>query len=111
MKYSSRNLYALSLVFLFSVFTNTGLAESLSEQLDDQMAKFLQSREKGMRINEKKNRVYLSSIFKWFKEDFESKGGVVKYISQYVSADEKKVLNNSKLKVSYMDYDWKINGR
>jgi len=35
MKYSSRNLYALSLVFLFSVFTNTGLAESLSEQLDE----------------------------------------------------------------------------
>ena len=83
----------------------------LNEQLDDQMEKFLQSREKGMKLDEKKNRVYLSSIFKWFKKDFESKGGVVKYISQYISAEEKKVLNNSKLKVSYMDYDWKINGR
>ena len=83
----------------------------LNEQLDDQMEKFLQSREKGMKLDEKKNRVYLSSIFKWFKKDFESKGGVVKYISQYVPAEEKKVLNNSKLKVSYMDYDWKINGR
>jgi hypothetical protein len=84
--------------------------EKLNEQLDDQMEKFLQSRKKGMKLDEKKNRVYLSSIFKWFKEDFESRGGVVKYISQYVPADEKKVLNNSKLKISYMDYNWNING-
>jgi hypothetical protein len=85
--------------------------QKLSEQLDDQMAKFLQSREKGMRINEKKNRVYLSSIFKWFKEDFESKGGVLKYISQYAREEEKRILINSKLDISYMDYNWKINGR
>lgn len=83
----------------------------LDEQLDDQMEMFLQSREKGMRLDEKKNRVYISSIFKWFKEDFESKGGVVKYISQYTHGEEKKVLNNSKLKISYMDYNWDINGR
>lgn len=85
--------------------------EKLNEQLDDQMAKFLQSREKGMKLNEKKNRVYLSSIFKWFEEDFESKGGILKHISQYVPEGDKKALNNSKLKISYMDYNWKINGR
>ena len=84
--------------------------EKLNEQLDDQMKKFLQSREKGMKLDEKKNRVYLSSIFKWFKEDFESKGGVLKYISRYVSAEEKKALNDSTLKISYMDYNWNING-
>jgi len=82
----------------------------LNEQLDDQMKKFLQSREKGMKLDGKKNRVYLSSIFKWFKEDFESKGGVLKYISRYVSAEEKKALNDSTLKISYMDYNWNING-
>ncbi len=85
--------------------------EKLNDQLDDQMEKFLQSREKGMRLDEMKNRIYLSSIFKWFKEDFEGKGGVLKYISQYVSTEKKKVMNNSKLKISYMDYNWKINGR
>jgi hypothetical protein len=85
--------------------------ENLNEQLDDQMKKFLLSRQKGMKLDGKKNRVYLSSIFNWFKEDFESKGGVLNHISQYVSAEEKKALNNSKLKTSYMDYNWKINGR
>jgi hypothetical protein len=84
--------------------------EKLNEQLDDQMEKFLQSRQKGMKLDGKINRVYLSSIFNWFKEDFESRGGVLMYISQYVPAEEKKALNNSKLKISYMDYNWKING-
>lgn len=84
--------------------------EKLNEQLDDQMAKFLQSREKGMKLDGKKKRVYLSSIFEWFEEDFEGKGGVLKYISQYVLAEEKKVLSTSKLKISYMDYNWNING-
>jgi hypothetical protein len=84
--------------------------EKLNEQLDDQMEKFLQSRQKGMKLDGKKNRVYLSSIFKWFKQDFEGKGGIIKYISQYVTAEEKKVMNHSKLEIIYMDYNWNING-
>ena len=85
--------------------------EKLNEQLDDQMEKFLQSREKGMKLDGKKNRVYLSSIFNGIEEEFESKGGVLNYISQYVPAEEKKALNNYKKKFLYMDYNWKINGR
>ena len=77
----------------------------LNEQLDDQMEKFLRSREKGMKLDERKNRVYLSAIFKWFAEDFESRGGVLKYIGQYVTAEERKVLNNSKIKISYLYYN------
>jgi hypothetical protein len=84
-------------------------AESLNEQLNDQMKMFLQSSEKGMRIDKKDNRVYLSSIFKWFKDDFESRGGVLKFISKYVSPEEAKVLNNSRIDVSYLDYNWNVN--
>ena len=85
--------------------------DKLNEQLDDQLEKFLLSREKGMKLDGKKNRVYLSSIFKWFKQDFEGKGGVIKYISQYVTAEKKKVMNHAKLEIIYMDYNWNINGR
>ena len=84
-------------------------AGKLNEQLDDQMEKFLRSRGKGMKLDEQKNRVYLSAIFKWFAEDFESRGGVLKYIGQYVTAEERKVLNNSKIKISYLHYNWNIN--
>ncbi|MEC4678461.1 MAG: DUF547 domain-containing protein, partial [Nitrospirota bacterium] len=48
--------------------------ERLNEQLDDQVKKFLENTGKGMKIDEKKKRVYVSSIFKWFGEDFESQG-------------------------------------
>lgn len=85
--------------------------EKLNDQLDDQMKKFLQSREKGMKLDGKKSRVYLSSIFKWFEEDFESRGGVLKFISQYISAEEKAIMDNSSIRISYLDYNWKVNGR
>lgn len=84
--------------------------ENLDEQLDDQMKKFLSSKEKGMKLDAGKNKVYLSSIFKWFKEDFKSRGGVLKFIGKYVSPADSKALSNSKIKVSYLDYNWKVNG-
>ena len=85
-------------------------ADSLNEQLNDQMKRFLQSSEKGMRIDKKEKRVYLSSIFKWFKDDFESRGGVLKFISQYVSPEAAKELVSSQIDISYLDYNWNING-
>jgi hypothetical protein len=83
---------------------------SLNEQLNDQMKLFLLSSEKGMRIDKKSNRVYLSSIFKWFKDDFESRGGVLKFISNYVSPEAAKELVDPRIDVSYLDYNWGVNG-
>jgi hypothetical protein len=85
-------------------------ADKLNEQLIDQMKRFLQSSEKGMRMDKKNNRVYLSLIFKWFKDDFESMGGVLKVISNYVSPEAAKALMNPSIDVSYFDYNWGING-
>ena len=82
---------------------------SLNEQLDDQMKVFLKSSEKGMKIDNKKNRVYLSSIFKWFEDDFESRGGVLKFIANYVSPDVAKKLTRSGIKIYYLEYNWAIN--
>jgi hypothetical protein len=83
--------------------------DKLDEQLDDQMRLFLRSREKGMRFDEQNKQVYLSLIFKWFAEDFENHGGVVQYIGKYITAEENSFLNYPKIKISYLDYNWKIN--
>jgi hypothetical protein len=74
------------------------------------MKMFIESTEKGMKIDKVKNRVYLSSIFKWFEDDFESRGGVLKFISNYVSPEAAKELQSSKIKVSYLKYNWGVNG-
>ena len=81
----------------------------LNEQLDDQMKVFLKSSEKGMKIDNERNRVYLSSIFKWFEDDFKSRGGVLKFIANYVSPDVEKKLTRSGIKIYYLEYNWAIN--
>jgi uncharacterized protein DUF547 len=84
-------------------------AERLNEQLDDQMRKFLENKGKGLRVDAKKKRIYLSAIFKWFKEDFDAQGGVVSFISQYASPSEKKNLQEFGKKLKYLDYNWDLN--
>jgi hypothetical protein len=84
-------------------------ADRLDEQLDDQVKKFLENTGKGMKIDEKKKRVYVSSIFKWFDEDFESQGGVTGFISQHVSPSRKKIFEKYSGKIKYLDYNWDLN--
>lgn len=81
----------------------------LNEQLDDQMRMFLKSSGKGMKLDIKSNRVYLSSIFKWFEDDFESRGGVLKFIGSYVSPEVANKLTRSGIKISYLAYNWSVN--
>jgi len=85
-------------------------AENLNAQLDDQVKRFLENRGKGLRIEKEEGKVWLSSIFKWFKEDFESNGGVLAFVSKYVSQNEAIYLKRERVKISYMNYDWNLNG-
>jgi hypothetical protein len=54
--------------------------------------------------------LYVSSIFKWFSEDF---GDDIKgFVSKYARGEMKKQLDEqaSTLQVKYLDYDWSLNG-
>lgn len=84
-------------------------AEKLDKQLDDQLTKFLANQGKGLKIDSADNKIYLSSIFKWFEEDFESRGGVVPYLTKYVDSEYMATLKSGKLKTKYLDYDWGLN--
>ena len=83
--------------------------EKLNEQLDTQMRGFLANPGKGMRLDVSSKKVFLSPIFDWFKEDFESQGGVLKFIHPYVARKVRQVLKNSNPRVFYMDYNWRVN--
>lgn len=48
--------------------------------------------------------IQVSSIFSWFKEDFTKKGSLIDFLNQY-----SKVKIKSSAKVSYLDYNWKLN--
>jgi hypothetical protein len=57
------------------------------------------------------NTLYVSSIFKWYSEDF--KDGIVGFFRQYAEDDLKGRLQKrgGEIKVEYLDYDWSLNGK
>ncbi len=96
--------------------------EQLDEQLDDQTRRFLSNPQK-FRLDRTGERVSLSSIFKWFGEDFvktygteekfaghrPSERAVLNFISRYVEAADREYLVSAKYKIAYLDYDWSLN--
>ena len=80
----------------------------LDQQLNE-MARAFINHPKRNRLEGKK--LYVSSIFKWFKEDFND--DIVGFFQEYAQGDLKKGLasNREEIKVKYLSYDWSLNGR
>lgn len=58
------------------------------------------------------NRLLVSSIFKWYKNDFGGKNGIINIILKYLNNEEKKEFlsnNRKKIKIEYLYYDWNLN--
>ena len=53
-----------------------------------------------------RNNVKLSKIFEWFKEDFTKKSSLIDFINKYSNT---KV--DTKAKISFLKYDWSLNGK
>ncbi|MEG3755271.1 DUF547 domain-containing protein [Psychromonas arctica] len=90
-------------------------ADKLEQQLTQQTERFLTD---SSRNYIKGNNIYLSSIFKWYDEDFETgfRGtkSIQGFINLYVDAlqlteAQQSTLKNQKFKVKYLDYDWNLN--
>jgi len=77
-------------------------AANLNAQLNEQAASFLSNTAKGARFNH--GQLQLSSIFKWFADDFQHVGGVIAFIQQHSSIKAQKI-------DAYLDYDWSLNGK
>jgi len=100
------------------------VGEKLDAQLNDDTRKFLNSK-KGLQIDRNKKIVYLTSIFKWFGEDFVNKyapksgfegfnrteQAVLNFVSRYVSQEDQKYLQTGNYSIKYLDYDWSLNER
>ena len=78
------------------------VAERLEQQLSEQTRQFLGQEGKGASIRD--NKVKLSSIFKWFEEDFDSVGGLKVFVQSYLDLDRKDWEIDG-----FLDYDWSVN--
>ena len=96
-------------------------SEKLDVQLDDQTKKFITS-DRGFKIDRKQKIVYLSSIFKWYGQDWIASYGtenkftgskkeraVLNFISQYLNSQDRQYLEEGQYKISYLNYDWSLN--
>ena len=80
------------------------LPEILDTQLEKQTRLALND-SKFIRLNERKNKVAVSEIFKWYLKDFAtSQSELISYINSY--RDEKIPTD---YKLEYYPYDWKLN--
>jgi Protein of unknown function, DUF547 len=84
-------------------------ATKLSAQMDEQTRIFLKDTTKN-RLDTKNKTLYLSSIFDWFKADFVSKSGSVeKFISPFVDASDRAVIEKGGLAIKNTEYSWSLN--
>ncbi|MDU0354626.1 DUF547 domain-containing protein [Paraglaciecola aquimarina] len=99
------------------------VASKLDAQLDDQMQLFLADSSRNQILLDGQNaEASLSSIFKWYRQDFEkgdagfsSLYDVLNRYSDALIKDEKqstvlkKLINKKDLPISFKDYDWRLN--
>jgi len=88
-------------------------ASSLEQQLSQAMKDFLQDRERNRYLPASRT-LELSSIFKWFREDFEKNNGSLEaFVAPYITSkpEERRDILNNLDDIEFLDYDWGLNGR
>ena len=92
-------------------------SEKLDEQLEQQTLRFLSDTSRNVANG---NTLNISSIFKWYGEDFEKgfKGSkslndfLLLYPNAFVlSPSQQKLVNDDKIKIKFLDYNWDLNAQ
>jgi len=80
-----------------SIYTS----QNLEQLLETQTKSFLNNSTKGVKIH--KNEILVSSIFKWFRSDFDEHGGILNFIKKY------KAIPDTPSNINFLQYNWKLN--
>jgi len=92
-------------------------SENLDQQLDEQTRLFLSDRSRN-RLDG--HQLKLSSIFKWYQEDFEKGWKGYRSLTSFLvdhpealnlSAAKVKELQAGAIDITYLDYNWQLNGK
>ncbi|TXT57902.1 MAG: hypothetical protein BAJATHORv1_10610 [Candidatus Thorarchaeota archaeon] len=86
-------------------------SENLDSELDEATRLYLQS-SKGLQLDKEKCILFLSMIFKWYKDDFEhDEVKIVDFILRYIDDEKREFITNHRedIDIKYIDYDWSLN--
>jgi hypothetical protein len=84
----------------------------LEAQLEDAGRRLLGDKTKNRYVPDT-HVLQLSSIFMWFREDFESAGGLVTFAARYLPEADQVLLRaqNDPPNIEFLPYDWSLNAR
>ena len=86
-------------------------ARDLADQLDDAARGFLAYPSKN-RIEAASGTLHLSPIFKWFRGDFERDAGSLEaFVARFAAPQDAERIGTVKMRLTFLDYDWSLNGR
>jgi hypothetical protein len=86
-------------------------ASTLNTQLDDAARAFIRDASKN-RLDTSTRTLHLSSIFDWFREDFERAAqSLPRFVARYADTETATAIGSDNVRVEFRDYDWSLNGR
>jgi hypothetical protein len=84
-------------------------AERIDEQLDDNARRWLANPELN-RFDARNAAAQVNSIFKWYRDDFNTyPGSLDGFLAHYAPDEDRQALGDRKLKIQFLDYDWGLN--
>jgi len=98
------------------------LPDNLDARLDDAAKAFILNPAK-VRLDKAEKKLYLSSIFDWYKKDFKASRkaqseltkygdkdrGVIRFIVRYLPESDRAFILQNQPKIKYLSYDWTLN--
>lgn len=86
-------------------------AAGLDAALDDAARRFVRDPSKN-RFDGKSRAFHASSIFKWYRGDFEhASGSLERYLARYATGSAAQELQKGSVHLEFLDYDWTLNGQ
>ena len=83
---------------------------NVQRRLEEETKSYLNSA-RGTRIDRSTNTLYVSKLFDWFSDDFIQKSGsITAFMRPYLDGEVLSFLDG-KPKISYLKYDWALNGQ
>jgi len=85
--------------------------ENIYKQLELNGSIFLNDPSKNNLDKENKT-LYLSEVFKWFKDVFEEKyGSIRKTVAEFINNDDANFILNNDINIEYIKYNWNLNSQ
>jgi len=79
------------------------------EEQDDRAYRAWLARQDLNKFSPNEKKVEISSIFKWFKQDFDKVGGVPKILGRFAPQSVREFAVSGKYEIKYLPYNWGLN--